>query len=63
MDYVIEHNKDQQIIIVTAKGKWELEKDNEMIRQIMKAIEESGRKKVLVEYSGTSLRFAHDPSL
>ena len=49
MDYVIEHDKDRQLIIVTATGKWELEKDNEMIRQIMKAVEESGSQKVLVD--------------
>lgn len=49
MDYVIEHDIKKQIITVTAKGKWELEKDNEMIRQIMQAVEESARKKVLVD--------------
>lgn len=49
MDYVIEHDKDRQLIIVTATGKWELEKDNEMIRQILKAVEESGCQKVLVD--------------
>jgi hypothetical protein len=49
MDYVIEHDQDQQMLIVTATGKWELDKDNEMIRQIMKAVEESGSKKVLVD--------------
>jgi hypothetical protein len=49
MDYVIDHNKDQQVITVTATGKWELEKDNEMIRKIMRAVEESGYKKVLVD--------------
>ena len=49
MDYVIEHDIKKQIITVTAKGKWELEKDNEMIRQIMQAVEESGSKKVLVD--------------
>ena len=49
MDYVIKHDKDKQVIIATAMGKWELEKDNEMIRQIMRAVEESGSKKVLVD--------------
>ena len=49
MDYVIDHNEDQQVITVTATGKWELEKDNEMIRAIMRAVEESGYKKVLVD--------------
>ena len=49
MDYVIKHDKDQQVIIVTATGMWELEKDNEMIRQITQAVEESGSKKVLLD--------------
>ena len=49
MDYVIKHDKDQQVIIVTATGMWELEKDNEMIRQITQAVEESSSKKVLVD--------------
>ncbi|HXD08526.1 MAG TPA: hypothetical protein VN653_00585 [Anaerolineales bacterium] len=49
MDFVIEHDKDRQMIIVTASGKWELDKDNEMIRQIMKAVEESGSRKVLLD--------------
>jgi len=49
MDFVIEHDKDRQMLIVTAAGKWELEKDNEMIQQIMKAVQESGSKKVLVD--------------
>jgi len=49
MDYVIEHDQDRQMLIVTATGKWELDKDNEMIRQIMKTVEDSGSKKVLVD--------------
>jgi len=49
MDYVIKHDKDTQIITVTAVGKWELEKDNEMIHQIMQTVEESGSKKILMD--------------
>jgi len=49
MDYVIDHNEDRQVITVIATGKWELEKDNEMIREIMRAVEESGSKKVLLD--------------
>ena len=49
MDYVIQHDEERQIITVTATGKWEMEKDNEMIRQILKAVEESASKKVLVD--------------
>ena len=49
MDYVIEHDKDKQLITVTAMGKWELKQDNEMIRQILQAVEESSSKKVLVD--------------
>ena len=49
MDYVIDHNEDQQVVTVTATGKWELEKDNEMISAILRAVEASGSKKVLVD--------------
>ena len=49
MDYVIKHDQDKQVITVTATGKWELDKDNEMIRQILQAVEESGSKKVLLD--------------
>ena len=49
MDYVIKHDEEKQVIIVTAAGKWKLEKDNEMIREILRAVEESGSKKVLVD--------------
>lgn len=49
MDFVIEHDKDRQMISVTASGKWELDKDNEMISQIMKAVEETGSRKVLLD--------------
>jgi len=49
MDYVIKHVEDKQVIIVTAAGKWKLEKDNEMIREILRAVEETGSKRVLVD--------------
>ena len=49
MDYTIKQDKDKGIITVTAAGKWELEKDNEMIRQILQAVEVSGSKRVLLD--------------
>jgi len=49
MDYVIKYDDAKQVIVVTATGKWVLEKDNEMIREILRTVEETGSKKVLVD--------------
>jgi hypothetical protein len=49
MEYTIQHRKDQNIVIATAKGEWDSKTDNDMVRKIMETVDASGSMKVLLD--------------
>jgi hypothetical protein len=51
MEYVITHDKDANLLLVTATGEWEKEKDDALVMEIMKAVGATGVGNILLDIS------------
>lgn len=49
MEYVIEQSEDQRLIIAKAKGEWDSETDNQMVREMMNMVVQTGVRKILLD--------------
>ncbi len=49
MNYIIQLDEENKIITAVAKGEWDSETDNTMIRQIMEMVNVTGVQKVLLD--------------
>ena len=49
MDYTVVHDPQADLIIATAGGQWEAEKDDAMIWQVVEQIRATGVRRVLVD--------------
>ncbi len=49
MEYTIQLDSANGLVLVHAAGEWESDKDNLMVQQILQAVDESGLRKVLLD--------------
>ena len=49
MDYIIQLDEDSRVVTAVAKGDWNYEADNTMVRQIMEMVDITGVQKVLLD--------------
>ncbi|HMV30417.1 MAG TPA: hypothetical protein PKE23_13575, partial [Anaerolineales bacterium] len=49
MEYTIQLDQANGLILVHAAGDWESDKDNLMVQQIMQTVTESGLRKILLD--------------
>ena len=52
MNYTVQLREDLKLILATASGEWEPQKDNAMVHEIMETVDASGSRKVLLDIRG-----------
>ncbi|MFN8411792.1 MAG: hypothetical protein U0Z26_05345 [Anaerolineales bacterium] len=58
MKYSITQSEDQNIIVANATGEWEAEIDNQMVRELMQTVVQTGIRKILLDMRDLQFDFS-----